>query len=143
MRCNEPQAAERLKKELDLVSSEYALATTHVDFGGLFQNRTIGPRAALSRLFRAGPNRKPQALFDNQSGKLYVAACLECSRGERLILKALPDVSESRQPYQRHKKKQDANNGDRSRSNPLEYQPIRSRANHNGFPCRDAKHYGA
>src|SRR6266403_3522962 len=27
MRCSEPQAAERLKKGLDLVSSEYALAT--------------------------------------------------------------------------------------------------------------------
>jgi hypothetical protein len=147
MRCSEPQAAKRLKKGLILFHRSMRWRQrrrdAHVNFGGLFQNRTIGPRAALSK-FRARPNRKRQALFDNQSRKPpYVAACLECSRGERLTLKALPDVSEFRPPYQRRKEKQNAKSGDRSRSNPIQYEPIRSRANHDGFPCRDAKHDGA
>ena len=72
-----------------------------------------------------------------------MAARLECSRAEGSTLKALPDVFESPPPYQRHKEKQDSKNCDRSRCSPHQYEPIRSRANHYGFPCRDANDDGA
>src|SRR5258705_13042790 len=107
--CSEPQAAERLKKGLILFhqSTRWRQRKTRCACGfrrAISEQNDRTARRALSR-FRARPNRKPQALFDNQCRKPCAAACLECRRGERLTLKALPDVPESRPPCQRHKEK--------------------------------------